>query len=132
MFTVNEESDTRRKNTIYQFKTLHGTTAMNPQGKYFEKYEELSTDEQSYYQWSNDNNVYTELSAPGFEEMEDGFHVFFVGENPPLDNTLANGLVGTPRNIGFVKVSKEDTRVILSDGATETGGYYTFNGDFYE
>jgi len=64
--------------------------------------------------------------------MGDGFHVFFVGENPPLDNSLANGLVGTPRNIGFVKVSKENTRKILSDGPTETGGYYTFNGDFYE
>ena len=105
---------------------------MNPQGNYFDIYEEASSDEQTYYQWSNDNNVYTELSAPGFEEMGDGFHVFFVGENPPLDNSLANGLVGTPRNIGFVKVSKEDTREILSDGPTETGGYYTFNGDFYE
>ena len=96
----------RNKNTIYQFKTAHGTTAVSPQGREYDEYEELSDDETTYYEWSNDNNVYTELSAPGFEEMNDGFHVFFVGENPPLDNYLAQGVIGTPRNIGFVKVSK--------------------------
>lgn len=64
--------------------------------------------------------------------MNDGFHVFFVGENPPLDNQRAKGVIGTPRNIGFVKVSKQDTKEILSDGPTEYGGYFTFNGEWYE
>lgn len=83
----NNGQNTRKRNTIYQFKTHHGETAMNPQGKTFDVFEEISTSYKTYYQWSNDNNVYTELSAPGFEEMNDGFHVFFVGENPPLDNS---------------------------------------------
>lgn len=104
-----DSDNSRDKNTIYQFKTQHGTTAMSPQGREYDEFEEMSTDETKYYQWSNDNNVYTELSAPGFEEMDDGYHVFFIGENPSLDNTLAKDIVGTPRNIAFVKVDKQNT-----------------------
>lgn len=92
------------------------------------KYDEISTDTTTYYKWSNDNNVYTELSAPGFEEMSDGYDIFFVGENPSLDNSLAlGGYVDSPRNIAFIKISK-DQQEVLSDGEPEYGGYYSFNG----
>lgn len=63
--------------------------------------------------------------------MNDGFHIFFVGENPPLDNSLAHGLVGTPRNIAFIKVSKGDKRVI-SEGPEEEGEHYDLAGNYYE
>ena len=36
-----------------------------------------------------------------------------------------------PRNVGYVKVSK-DLQTILSSGPTSTGGYYSFTGDWTE
>jgi hypothetical protein len=124
-------SSDRKINTIYQFKTAHGTSPENPSGITFDKYDEISSDEVTYYKWSNDNNVYTELSAPGFEEMKNSYHVFFVGENPPLDNSLTGGYIGSARNIGFIKVSL-DQEGILSEGAIENGKFYGFNGDLTE
>jgi hypothetical protein len=73
--------------------------------------------------------VYSEISAPGFEEYDGAYNVFFIGENPPLDNSKAYGnqlSLNTARNIAFVKVS-QDQKTILSEGPVETGGYYTFN-----
>jgi len=99
----------RIKNTIYQFKTGHGE-ASPEWGMTFNKYEEISTPEKTYYTYSNDNEVYTEISAPGFEEKNNAYNVFFVGEYPPLDNALAYGnfeRLNTPRNIAFVKVSTD-------------------------
>jgi len=63
--------------------------------------------------------------------MTDAYHVFFVGENPSLDNSLTGGYIGSPRNIGFVKISLDQDGV-LSEGDTETGGYYGFNGGYHE
>jgi len=77
-------------NTIYEFKTSHSHSPISPAGVTYDKYEEISSPESTYYKWSNDNNVYTELSAPGFEENNDAYNVFFVGENPPLDNSLTS------------------------------------------
>lgn len=124
-------ADDRKMNTIYQFKTAHSTYAKSPVGYTYDKYDEISTSEQTFYKWSNDNNVYTELSAPGFEEMPNGYNIFFVGENPALDNKLTGGYVGSPRNIGFVKISL-DQETVLSDGEPEYGEYYTFNGGLHE
>jgi hypothetical protein len=106
---------------------------MNPSGLGpFDKYDEISSNDKTFYQWSNDNNVYTELSAPGFEEMNDGYVIFFVGENPPLDNYLipAEGeYVGSPRNIAYIKIS-HNQQDVLSEGETQFGGYYSFNGQW--
>ena len=38
--------------------------------------------------------------------VDDGFLVFFAGENPPLNNALTDTFLNTPRNLGFVKVVK--------------------------
>ena len=113
--------------TIYSFKTLHDSNPVSPAGRSYGKYEEISSEGHEFYKWSNDNNVYTELSAPGFEEMKDGFNVFFVGERPALDNALTGDLLNVPRNIGFVKTDLLQDE-ILSDGPVEKGGFYTFNG----
>jgi hypothetical protein len=76
------------------------------------------------------NNVYSELGHPGIVEVDDGLLVFFVGENPPLDNSMANPLIDqrrwrpdnpVPRNVAFVKVSS-DLRTIMSPGARECTG----------
>ena len=55
--------------------------------------------------------------------------VLFSGEKPSLDNTMAIKSHNAPRNIGFVKVPRDlaDTQV-LSQGPTETGGFYDFDG----
>jgi len=65
--------------------------------------------------------------------LDDSYLIFFVGENsPPLDSSYACEYVGTARNIGFVKLSK-DMDAILSSGASgdeENGGFYTFGGEW--
>lgn len=43
---------------IYSFKTCHSTTSNG-----FDEYTEISTSDVTYYKWSNDNEVYTELPA---------------------------------------------------------------------
>ena len=59
--------------------------------------------------------------------MSDGYAVFFVGEQPSLDNRYTGDTLNTPRNIGFVKPDL-NLKEIISEGPEEKGGYYTFNG----
>ena len=114
---------------IYSFKTLHNDVETENGIRFHEVYEEISTDDQTFYRFSNDNNVYTEISAPGFVEQPDGYLVFFVGEKPSFDNSMTGGLINAPRNIGFTKVTK-DLSQKLSAGERETGGYYNFYGSW--
>jgi len=108
----------------YAFKTHHAGSA---NGR--EKYEEISTPEKTYYKWSNDNYVYTELGHAGVVEVDDGLLIFFSGEQPPLDNSVVGSLLNVARNAGFVKISKDlSKREVLSPGPTETGGFYDFGG----
>ena len=53
--------------------------------------------------------------------------ILFAGEKPALDNSMAMVNFNAPRNIAFVKMSA-DLQSVLSTGATETGGFYTFGG----
>ena len=46
----------------------------------------------TYYKWSNDNGVYTELAHPGLIELGGAFLVLFQGEQAALDNSK----VGAP------------------------------------
>ncbi|MDP6943261.1 MAG: hypothetical protein QF464_03855, partial [Myxococcota bacterium] len=48
---------------VYTFKTAHGTSAENPAGDTFALYEEISDEEMSFFQWSNDNATYTEIGG---------------------------------------------------------------------
>lgn len=48
-----------------------------------------------------------------------------------MDNSKATGPLNAPRNIGFVKVSK-DLQTILSKGPKESGGWYDFSGNWKE
>lgn len=117
--------DTKVMNLIYQFKTLHGEEAQSPSGATYPKYDEISGGSQNFYKWSNDNQVYTELSAEGFQEVSDGYIAFFVGEFPALDNSKTGKEYNAPRNIAFTKISK-DQKTKLSPGGKESGGFFTF------
>lgn len=93
---------------IYGFKTLHEQQAEHPSGSYsLPEYTEISTASTKFYQYSNDNQVYTELAASGFLEYDDGYVVMFLGENPALDNSKTGKALNSARNVGFIKVSKD-------------------------
>ena len=56
-----------------------------------------------FYQWSNDNYVYTELAHPGLHEVNDALLVFFATESPPLDNSLVGKVMNVPRNVARIQ-----------------------------
>ena len=116
-------------NLIYSFKTLHGLTAKSSAGETYDQYPAISSKAKTFYKWSNDNEVYTELSSPGFQEVDDGYLVFFIGELPSLDNSKTGASLNTPRNICMTKISK-DLQSKLSEGKKEKGGFFTFNGQW--
>ena len=75
-----------------------------------------------------DLRVYTELSKSGLIEVEDGFLIFFISEGPEsLNNQNTQNVLNGPRNLGFIKVSK-DLESILSLGSEQRGGYFNLNG----
>ena len=74
---------------VYNFKTLHGQEEKNMAGTPFPKYKEASKNGKNFWQWSNDNNTYTELAAPAYVNCGDGLGFFFLGECPALDNGCA-------------------------------------------
>lgn len=114
----------KKDRLVYGMKTMHATYA---DGK--PVYTEISTAEQTYYKWSNDNYVYTELAHPGIVEVDDGLLVFFAGEFPSLDNSMVGSAMNVPRNAAFVKVPKDlSSRDVLSVGPVETGGFYDYGG----
>lgn len=122
---------------VYTFKTLHGIKA-NGYGTIYPEYKEISSSKQSYYKWSNDNNTYCELG--GVVEVSDGYLVIFAGEPDANGKALNNSRISEntdPRNLGFVKVSKDfyeygKNDFIISKGVTEKGGFYTFGGSWTE
>jgi hypothetical protein len=44
-------------------------------------------DGQIHYKFNEDRDIYTELAAPSFSEIDDGFLIVFAGERDSLDNT---------------------------------------------
>ena len=130
---------------IYTFKTAHASRPTSPSGKTYPPYPEISTPEKTYYKWSNDNGTYTELG--GIVETARGYMVVFAGEKSPegrvLDNSRIGGTTQDMRNIGLVIAVKEfhtvpsqgnvvPDQLLLTKGATESGGFYTFGGTWSE
>ena len=65
-------------------------------------------------------------------EVEDGFLIFFISEGPEsLNNQNTQNVLNGPRNLGFIKVSK-DLESILSLGSEQRGGYFNLNGQFVD
>jgi hypothetical protein len=132
-----------RRQVVFTFKTLHGTTQNNPAGKLFAPYEDISTPERTFYRWSNDNNTYSELGV--VLETDDGLVVAFVGEPDAAGLSLRNEAAVTPifhaRNVGIVTVDRAfagvdwphppnvvPDAIVLTPGPPEEGGFYTFGG----
>jgi hypothetical protein len=120
-----------RSKLVYQFKTAHGKKAQSPAGVTYDPYPEISDPALNitYYKWSNDNAVYTELAHPGVIELTGAFLVLLQGEQPALDNSKVGKALNAPRDIGLVLVSKDmRNTTVLSTGKTESAGFYTFGG----
>jgi hypothetical protein len=124
---------------VYTFKTQHGTSPTSPAGATYPLYAAISTNLQKFYQWSNDNNSYTELG--GVIDNLDGYSVLFAGEpdanGNALNNARVSNILNDARNIGLVKVNRNfpyqsgnvvSDSLVLSSGKVETGGFYTFGG----
>ena len=75
---------------------------------------------------------YTVLAHEGLVVTRDrGLLVFFSGEQPSLDNGRATTFLNAARNLAFVKVPLElGNKTFSSKGPRETGGFYTFNGQW--
>ena len=115
---------------VYTFKTCHSEDAEDYGGKTHKKYYLGSVKGGvTRYRWSNDNNTYTELASPAFVADKGSLGFFFLGEKPALDNKIVGDTYNCPRQIGFVKTTKDFSKV-LSNGPEEIGGYYTFGGDY--
>lgn len=129
----------------YTFKTKHGQKSVSPAGAEYPVYDEISSAQQTFYKWSNDNNTYTELGS--VIEFDDGYTVVFAGEpnlqGKAIDNSRVGGFLTDSRNIGIVKIRKDfenatgfgnvvtDDLVVSDDVAQsikEDGGFYTFGG----
>lgn len=118
---------------VYTFKTKHGSEAKSPAGKAYPK-----AKGKNYYQWSNDNNTYTELG--GVVEGDDAYIVAFSSENNRLDNSQASENHNASRNVGVVMIRKDFEKVnskkeVISDDLlavqssyVHEGGFFNFNG----
>ena len=136
-----KNSKRKKSKVVYTFKTYHGTRSTSPAGRSYPRYNEISTAQQTFYQWSNDNGTYTELG--GVLEVNDGYMIIFAGEPDPsgksINNARANGKrYCDTRNLGFVKVRKDYENAqnlkeaIISQGISEKGRFYTFGGKISE
>ncbi|MCI5144543.1 MAG: hypothetical protein D3923_03230 [Candidatus Electrothrix sp. AR3] len=143
-FTATE----RQSRVVYTFKTKHGRESKNPMGGGpYGMYSEISTNDTTYYRWSNDNRTYTELG--GIVEGDTDYTIVFIGEPGPEGKALLNdrtdGYLNDARNLGLVQVKSDFERVVdrtkrcvvtdevvTTPGITETAGFYSFNGDWSE
>ncbi len=134
-FTKNQKTS----RVVFTFKTAHATESRNGSPVY----DEISQDGKTFYKWSNDNGVYTELG--GIVEAKDAYTILFATDQAPdgrvLDNSRAFRGCPDPRNLAMVRVVKNFGRAPggneISDvlmarlprGAkAETGGFFDFGG----
>ena len=124
---------------VYTFKTFHGTTPQSPAGVTYPAYPEISG-AQNFFQWSNDNGVYTELG--GVVPTPTGYVVVFAGEaaaNKALDNSRVGDGVADSRNLAVVQLRRDFEQLprygsvipddaILTKAPSETGGFFSFGG----
>lgn len=130
---------------IYTVKTAHATRPTNSAGRTFPPYPEISSPDKTFYQWSNDNNTYTELG--GLVETPQGYMVVFTGEHSPEGKVLDNSRTGAgktdKRNIGLVVAIRDfhtiasrgnsvPDELLVTKGPAETGGFYCFNNRWNE
>ena len=109
-------------------------------------YEEISSPGKTFYTWSNDNGVYTELG--GVVEGQVSYSVIFATDRSPQGRVLDNrhaveGSADDPRDLAMLRIIKnfekapggsEVSDAILAgipEGSqSETGGFYDFGGQW--
>ena len=106
------------KSIPYRVKTRHSTVATsdyydafcedpsNPVYPEWTEFTQEMNDGQTYYKFNEDTDIYTELAAPSFTEINDGFLIIFAGERESLDNSQTGKVLNTARNVGMVKTDK--------------------------
>ncbi|MEQ8762715.1 MAG: LamG domain-containing protein [Planctomycetota bacterium] len=124
---------------VFTFKTAHATESRNGSPVY----EEISGDGRTFYKWSNDNGVYTELG--GIVEGRGTYLIVFATDRSPegrvLDNSRAFRDCPDPRNLAMVRVVQsfgrapsggEVSNAIMAglprNAEAETGGFFVFGG----
>lgn len=129
----------RTSRLVYTFKTAHARSARNGSPVY----DEISGDGKTFYKWSNDNAVYTELG--GVHESARGYTVVFAtdrgADGRVLDNSRAFGGCPDARDLALVHVVKDLGRApggsevsnklmasLPRKPQVETGGYFDFGG----
>ena len=140
----------KQNKVVYNFKTFHATIIVDGLDvDHCEDYAnvsdcvytEISTVNDTYYRWSNDNNVYTDIAE--LVEIDDGYLVFFAGERRPLDSSQVGSSLNNPRNLGLIRLTTDVFTVsnlseaivrIEGDGSSdpEYGGFYTYGGGWSE
>ena len=134
--TDQSSSDVIHKSkVVYSFKARHATHALSSvSGTSYDEYTAISSGSDTYYKYSHDNNVYTEIAHSGAVQLDDGsLMVFFAGENSRLDNRAVGQSFNAPRNLAMVRVGKDSTGepvVVSTSARTETGGYYNDVGEW--
>jgi hypothetical protein len=127
---------------VFTYKTVH---LPFPRKEGSDVYKEISTSGKTYYTWSNDNGVYSELG--GVVEGQVSYSVIFSTDRAPdgrvLDNRRAvEGHTDDPRDLAMLRIIKDYDKVpgggcevsdsilagIPEGSKTETGGFYDFGG----
>ena len=129
---------------VFTYKTVH---LPFPRKEGSAVFKEISTSGKTYYTWSNDNGVYTELG--GVVEGQASYSVIFATDRSPdgrvLDNRRAvEGHNDEPRDLAMLRIIKEFDKVrggtevsdlLIAGGLpkgsqSETGGFYDFGGQW--
>ncbi len=136
---LHEFKNGRKSRLVFTYKTAHAT---RPRGG-SPVYDEISKGGRTFYKWSNDNGVYTELGA--ILEHKKSYSIVFSTDRSldgkVLDNSRAFGGCPDPRNLARVRVIKEFHRApggseisnkiiakLPRKAKPETGGFYDFGG----
>ena len=133
----------RTSRLVFTFKTRHSTRAKGG----YPVYGEISDGDRTFYKWSNDNAVYTELG--GLVENKRSYTVVFATDQGVdgrvLDNSRAFRGCDDPRNLALVRVVKNFGRApggseirdelmasLPRKPVVETGGYFDFSGRWHK
>ncbi|MFT4842791.1 MAG: hypothetical protein ACI8UD_001341 [Planctomycetota bacterium] len=133
----------RTSRLVFTFKTQHATRAKGG----YPVYDEISGDGRTFYKWSNDNAVYTELG--GLVENKRSYTIVFATDQSldgrVLDNSRAFRGCDDPRNLALVRVVKDFGRApggseigdalmasLPRKPVVETGGYFDFSGGWHK
>ncbi|MAG55591.1 MAG: hypothetical protein CMJ83_04795 [Planctomycetes bacterium] len=131
----------RTSKVIFTYKTAHGR---RPYGG-SPVYPDISGNGTTFYQWSNDNDTYTDLG--GIVEGRRSYQVVFSTDRTPegkvLDNRRAHRNCDDPHDLALLRIVKNFRRGsgrnevpdaiiagLAKNNRPETGGFFNFRGQW--